>query len=144
MKKRYIVYLAIAASLGIGYYVWYLLDTDGAVRFMKYIVEFINRPLPIVGVTIAAVLVFVFKVIVSINYGKKRIGEYEANMNQMKEDYEAFKKFIEEEKNKLAKLNDETRNQLAIACQLSTNKKIKDFGKELNHEEETNSETKAE
>ena len=144
MKKRYIVYLAIAASLGIGYYVWYLLDTDGAVRFMKYIVEFINRPLPIVGVTVAAVLVFVFKVIVSVNYGKKRINEYEANMNQMKEDYEAFKQFIEEEKNKLAKLNDETRNQLAIACQLSTNKKIKDFGKELNHEEETNSETKAE
>ena len=144
MKKRYIVYLAIAASLGIGYYVWYLLDTDGAVRFMKYIVEFINRPLPIVGVTVAAVLVFVFKVIVSINYGKKRIGEYEANMNQMKEDYEAFKQFIEEEKNKLAKLNDETRNQLATACQLSTNKKIKDFGKELNHEETINSETKAE
>lgn len=144
MKKRYIVYLAIATSLGIGYYVWYLLDTDGAVRFMKYIVEFINRPLPIVGVTVAAVLVFVFKIIVSTNYGKKRIGEYEANMNQMKEDYEAFKQFIKEEKNKLAKLNDETRNQLAIACQLSTNKKIKDFGKELNHEETINSETKAE
>lgn len=144
MKKRYIVYLAIAASLGIGYYVWYLLDTDGAVRFMKYIVEFINRPLPIVGVTVAAVLVFVFKLIVNVNYGKKRIGEYEANMNQMKEDYETFKQFIEEEKNKLAKLNEETHNQLATVCQLSTNKKIKDFGKELNHEKTINSETKAE
>lgn len=144
MKKRYIVYLAIAASLGIGYYVWYLLDTLRATNFINYVIDIINRPLPIVGVTVAAVLVFVFKVIVSINYGKKRIGEYETNMNKMKEDYETFKQFIEEEKNKLAKLNDETRNQLAAACQLSTNKKIKDFGKELNHEETINSETKAE
>ena len=144
MKKRYIVYLAIAASLGIGYYVWYLLDTVRATNFINYVIDIMNRPLPIVGVTVAAVLVFVFKVIVSINYGKKRIGEYEANMSQMKEDYETFKQFIEEEKNKLAKLNDETRNQLATACQLSTNKKIKDFGKELNHEETINSETKAE
>ncbi len=143
MKKRYIVYLAIAASLGIGYYVWYLLDTVRATNFINYVIDIMNRPLPIVGVTVAAVLVFVFKVIVSINYGKKRISEYEVNMNQMKEDYEAFKQFIEEEKNKLAKLNDETRNQLATACQLSTNKKIKDFGKELNHEETINSETKA-
>lgn len=146
MKKRYRVYLAIATSLGIGYYVWYLLDTDGAVRFMKYIVEFINRPLPIVGFTVGALLIFIWRLIISLNYGKKKIAIYDQKIEELDK---AYQEFVDKANSKIAYLeqeNKELTTKLANACKLSTNKKIKDYGKELDAygKETIECETKAE
>ena len=138
MKKRYIIYLCTALTLGIGYYIWYILDTTNATNFINYVIDILNKPLPIIGLTTGALLIFIWKLIATTNYGKKKLALYDLKL----QDIEQAKQELEEEKekaiNELKEENKHLREQLANVCALSTNKKIKDYGKELtNYGEET-------
>lgn len=143
-KILLIILIVLIVCLGVGLIVLYIIVPDLTITYINNFIDLINKPLPIIGVTTAAVLIFIWKMVISMRFGKAKLAEYEAKAAKMREEYELFKVQMEQEKQKIEELNNVLREQLVKACQLSTNKKIKDFGKELNHEETINSETKAE
>ena len=104
----------------------------------NYIWDKVNTPLPIIGVSLVVVLVFVWKCFVASKFGKKALNDLKLENNNLRQDNSNFKeetnKRISELENKI-KQKDELIAQL---CELSTNQKIKNFGKELlGHGEQT-------
>ena len=69
------------------------------------------------------------------------------NRSKLLEIEQAKKEFFENANAKINELeqdNQALRSQLSAVCELSTNKKIKDFGKGLEYGKETNTETTTE
>lgn len=132
--------ISLAVCLGIAITVFYIVKPDLAKEWFETIVDYVNKPLPIVGVTTLAVLVFVWKLIVTTQYGKAKLDAYDNKVARLEQEYEKYKTTAENEKQELKEQNEKLRAQLIHVCELSTNKKIKDFGKELEKygEETTN------
>ena len=146
MKKFFKIFnwvlFGLLLSLGIYTLVSFIVNKDGTMYWINYIIDLLNRPLPIIGITTLAILVFVWKIIIATNYGKAQLLKYEKKQQELEQNYNDF---IETCNNVLNELNAQTSNyqeQLSKLCALSTNKKIKDFGKELANGKETDSETK--
>ena len=126
-----IIILCLVIAIGVACVVLYLVNPDLCKKLIKYTIEVLNKPLPIVGVTTAAVLLFVWKLVITTNYGKAKLVAYETKIKEIEK---AKEDFVENANSELAKLkeeNDKLRYQLSQVCGLSTNKKIKDFGKDL-------------
>ena len=141
-----IILSIVLALLGIGLVVFYVIDPTSAKSLLKKAISVLNQPLPIVGITVGALLIFIWRLIISLNYGKKTLETYNSKLLEIEQ---AKKEFFEKANAKINELeqdNQELRSQLGAACELSTNKKIKDFGKGLLEygKETSNSETKAE
>ena len=108
----------------------------------------LNTPLPIVGVTTVAVLVFIWQIVIRTNYGKKTIAnikeEYQAKYEELKAEKDALEQEREENKEQIKDMKE----CIVELCALIPNKKVNDLGdkfaKGLDYgEETTNSETKA-
>lgn len=144
MKSFKKVLLSICISLlvciGIAITIFYIIKPDIAKEWFAYIVDYVNKPLPIVGVTTLAVLVFVWKLIVTTQYGKSKLAAYDNKVARLEQEYENYKAAAEKEKEELKKQNDELKGFICHICELSTNQKIKNYGKELEKygEETTN------
>lgn len=142
-KVLNIILILLLVLLCVAFCIFYLVDKTKATDFINWLIDILNRPLPIVGVTTFAVLVFVWKLIITTNYGKKKIAIYDEKLKEIEEQ----EKLLNEEKDylltSLENENKALREQLAEVCSLSTNKKIKNYGKELEKygKETTNCET---
>ena len=100
-------------------------------KIIDYVKELLNQPLPIISVTVGAFLLFLWRVLVSTNYGKKIINALKQELLNIKNEHEEYKKTSEKEKAELRKENAILREQIANGFALSTNKKIRDYGKGL-------------
>ena len=134
MKKAYkfiLVFLAIALLVAVG--VFYIIKPGETQWTLENIMNFLNQPLPIIGVTTLAILVFVWRVIVSTNYGKKHLAKLKAANDELRQENEKFKEEAQSQIN-------EFKSSIAGICELSTNQKIKTYGREVfgNGEEATN------
>lgn len=148
MKKFWnvfkIILITLLTCLGVAIVVFYIVDKEQTKETLSYVWGLLNQPLPIIGATTLAVLFFIWRIIITTKYGKKALEELKNEKEQLKQDH---KTFIDDANNELsncyAKI-DELRHELANVCNLSTNQKIKAFGKELEYGKETvDSETKA-
>lgn len=100
-------------------------------RILDYAKELLNQPLPVIGITVGAFLIFLWRLVVSTNYGKKALNEFKQELVAIKQEHENYKETSEKEKAELRKENALLREQVAKGFALSTNKKIKDYGKGL-------------
>lgn len=145
MKKAIkIISLCLLGALVIGSCVLYIIDKAQLLSILNHIKDFINQPLPIIGVTTGAILLFVWKLVVTTNYGKKVINSLTEQLEKITQEYEQYKLESEKEKQALIEKNNEIKGYIAEICALSTNKKIKDYGKGLEYGEETDIETTTE
>lgn len=104
--------------------------------------EWCNQPLPIVGISLVAILVFLWRVFVSTGYGKKTIKKLTALSEETKANSE---KALEDAKKENAELKQELadmQEQLALAtdvlskvCASSRNKAVKEAGETLTKSE---------
>ena len=141
MKKSKKVLAIILAIIGIALIVLYIVFPTQFKECFEYIYGLLNEPLPIVGVSLLAILFFVWNVIKYIREIKPS-----QELREMRESYNQYVAKYEEEKQALKDQNNELKGYIAHICELSTNQKIKNYGKELlgyGREETTNSETKA-
>ena len=137
-KVLLVICISLSVCLGIAITVFYIVKPDLAKEWFEIIVYYANKPLPIVGVTTLAVLVFVWKLIVTTQYGKSKLAAYDNKVARLEQEYEKYKTDAEKEKEDLKKQNDELKGFICNICELSTNQKIKNYGKELlSHGEET-------
>ena len=146
MKKafKYILF-GLLAAFGIFVLVSFIVNKDVTMYWINYVVDLLNRPLPIVGITSAAILVFIWRLVVATNYGKKAISKLRQELDNIKAEHEQYKIDSEKEKQELKEQNEKYVNFLYDICELSTNQKIKNYGKELLEygKETTDIETKA-
>lgn len=106
--------------------------------------EWCNQPLPIVGISLVAIIVFLWRVFVSTGYGKKTIAKLTALSEETKANSE---KALEDAKRENAELKKELadmQEQLALAtnvlskvCETSRNKAVKEAGESLSKTDET-------
>ena len=92
MKKALKISLIVLLALtGIFSIVAYILWKEQTTYIFECIIDFINRPLPIIGVSIAIIGAFVFKCFIASKYGKKALAEYQKALDECKEDFEKEK-----------------------------------------------------
>lgn len=104
MKKFYNVLKAILISLlvvvGIAVVIGYIFWQQQTKEILDMVVNFVNKPLPIVGVSLVVVFMFVYKCFVTAKYGKSEI-------NELKDKYEATKTQVYEKEVELKEKEDE-------------------------------------
>ena len=103
-KVLIIILVSLLALLGIFILVSFIVNKDGTLYWINYFVDLLNKPLPIVGVTTLAVLIFVWRLIVSTNYGQKVISGLRQELNSIKAEHEQYKIDSENEKAELKHL----------------------------------------
>ena len=144
-KVLKIVLICLLVAFAIYVLVSFIVNKDGTMYWINYVIDLINKPLPIVGVTTLAVLIFVWKVVITSNYGKAKLKEYDLKREQLEQEHKEFVNGANEKIKELVNENQELRNELVKVCALSTNKKINEFGKVLENygkeNETTNSDT---
>lgn len=142
MNKFYkvikIVFICVLVALGLAFCVLTIINTSLAKKCLDYAVSILNQPLPVIGITVGACLIFVWRLVISTNYGKKKLEQYDLKLQEI----DKARKLLEQEKdetiNELKKENELLRQQVASGFALSTNKKVKEYGKELeNYGKET-------
>lgn len=140
MKKvfKYII-LGLLVALGLYVLVEFIINKDGTMYWLNYIWDLLNKPLPIIGITTLALLLFVWNVIVFV-----RKNQPAKELAELKKEHAQYVEDSEQEKQEIRKSCLDLLEQLIHICELSTNQKINNFGKELeNYGKDTNSETKA-
>lgn len=144
-KVFYAILISLLVAFGIFVLVSFIVNKDVTMYWINYVVDLLNRPLPIVGITSAAILVFIWRLVVATNYGKKAISGLRQELDNIKAEHEQYKIDSEKEKQELKEQNEKYVNILYDICELSTNQKIKKYGKELLEygKETTDIETKA-
>ena len=156
MKKalKYVT-LGLCFALAIFSVVAYILWKDQTTYIFECIIDFINRPLPIVGVSIAIIGAFVFKCFVATKYGKKALTDYQKALDETKQEFAEKEKELEETKDfileQLVNTNANVfyvKQTLLKSLEMSKNIKIQALANELKGEtygeEETNSDQEEE
>ncbi len=141
MKKANKVLAIILAILGIALIVLYLVFPTQFKECFEYVYGLLNEPLPIVGVS---ALVLGYIALSIVRYVRSTHPSQE--LREMRESHNQYVAKSEEEKQALKDQNTELKGYIVLICELFTNQKIKNYGKELlgyGREETTNSETKA-
>lgn len=127
MKKKIPLIILISLLVLFGGYVLisFIVNKDGTMYWINQVIDWFNKPLPIVGVTALALLVFAWKVVVFI-----RETQPNKELLELREQHKEHEHKLEEKNNELEKQNQELLHFLYDICELSTNQKIKNYGKE--------------
>ena len=149
--KKALKYIAIGLVLALAVFsvVAYILWKDQTTYIFECIIDFINKPLPIIGVSIAIIGVFVFKCFVASKYGKKALKEYQKALDETKQEFankeeelKEFKIYLQAELEKYGLKQDKIKEILEKSLEMSKNIKLKALANELKGEtygeEETN------
>lgn len=143
MKKALkIIVISLFVALAIFSVVAYILWKEQTTYIFECIIDFINRPLPIIGVSIAIIGLFVFKCFVATRYGKKAINEYKEENRVLKEQIEQIKNdtayTLENQNLAIKKILDdhqELKEVVLKSLELSKNIKVKELAKTLKGEQ---------
>lgn len=118
----------------IGYIFW----KEQTIQVFDLIVDYINRPLPIVGVSSIIVAAFLYKCFVSTKYGKKALNELLNEKDKAFEELEQKKELLNKKEEEIKALVnahqseiDYIKNYLVEFCKLSNNVKVKELGEKL-------------
>lgn len=137
-KKLKIALYIIVGVLALTSIVCYIFWTEQTTYIFECIIDFINRPLPIVGVSSVIVLGFVYKIFVSTKYGKNALKELNDDKDKFfaaAEQYKADLKEQEELTKALVNAHqqeiDLLKDYLIQVCENSTNVKLKELAETI-------------
>ena len=144
-KVLKVVLLSLLGLCSVGAIVSYAIIPEQTKSFFDGIREFINQPLPIVGVSIVGVGSMLWLVLSKLGYGKKALNEmkqdivdFKAKANETKdkaqEYYDLALKYQSETKVILSNYDSKIEScfvELEKVCETMPNAKIKELGKEI-------------
>ena len=111
-------------------------------EWIKTAWEWMNNPLPIVGVSLIAILVFLWRFLSSTSFGKKALKKLSADFEETKkstsEQLEAYRAENERMKEELASREEELamlQATLGVVCSTSRNKQVKEAYQKMKEEE---------
>jgi len=150
MKKALkIIAISLLALGGLAYLLCYIFLKEQTTYFTECVIDFINRPLPIIGVSLVVVFIFVYKCVVATRFGKKALTQYQNELNKTQRELEEYKLSIKEEialyQAKIEEYKQYTKqykDYIVELCELSHNVKVKQLGEKVKeicaYEENTN------
>ena len=155
MKKALKITFSIVLVLcGIAYVLCYIFLKEQTKEFTQNVIDLLNKPLPIIGVSTGVVLFFIYKCFVSTKYGKKRINEFKEENDNLRHEIAEYKQIIdlalnncENSVNELKNDILETKEYVIEGFELNKNIKIKEIAKKMRgveDEETINSDTEKE
>lgn len=156
MKKALKIIGICALALGcLAYLLCYIFLKEQTTYFTECVIDFINKPLPIIGVSLLVVLLFVYKIVVSTRFGKKALNQYKDELNKAQREWEQEKLSIKEQialyKAKIdeyKQYSEQLQGYVVELCELSHNVKVKQLAEKIKecsaYEEDTNCDTKEE
>lgn len=107
-------------------------------EFMMKAWDFLNAPLPIVGVSLLIILIFAWKVFASSSFGKKQLRKLNDHFANLKNDWENEKKELEDKKQALeneVKSWEERfkalESDILEICDKSYNQRLKSLGERI-------------
>ena len=115
--------------------------------WIKQAWEWCNQPLPIVGISLITIIIFLWRVLVSTNYGKKTIKKLQTiaddtktatdkTLEELKAENESYKKQIEDMQAQI----ELAKGVLSQVCTSSRNKQVKELADMLKETTEDESE----
>lgn len=135
LKASLIVILIIGAICGI---VCYIVIPEQTKSLIDEVIVFVNQPLPIVGVSISVVLVFIYKLFVSTKYGQSQIEKFKLAVEDEKAKYNELLEKVNLKKDEYqALINshqaeiDYLESFIVKLCETSSNVKIKALADDL-------------
>lgn len=139
MKKFFNVVKIILISLCVlllgGYVVLWFIDKETARQIMDLVVEYANRPLPIVGVSSLVIATLIWKIFSNSIYGKKYLAkmtqQYNDQVALLKNDFDSKKTEYTAIIQTYEQEIDLMYNALIDVCNASANKKMKEIGSHL-------------
>lgn len=107
-------------------------------EFMMKAWDFLNAPLPIVGVSLLIILIFAWKVFASSSFGKKQLKKLNDHFTNLKTDWEKEKNELETKKQALeneVKSWEERfkalESDILEICDKSYNQRLKELGERI-------------
>ncbi len=139
MKKSKKVLISIAVILVIllvaAYFVLLNLYPEQTKNWTMTAWEWLNKPLPVVGVSTLFILIFLWKIFANSSFGKKKINELKELLRNTQTELEDKNKIANDRINNLLIENDDLKNKLEETtniikeiCKTSPNKKIQAIG----------------
>jgi len=134
--KKFLKYFLIFLLIGccIAYIVCYCCIKEQTVEFTNQVINFLNQPLPIIGVSLLVVGGIILKIISMSNWGKKAINQVNGKIAEYKENIEKGKIELENYKSVLNEQLDSKEQEIADLkelvykiIELNPNKKIKEL-----------------
>lgn len=115
--------------------------------------QWMNEPLPIVGFSLLAIIIFLWRFLTTTSFGKKALKKLQLEFDKTKEDTAKTLEAYKEENERLKKELDETiaknkddmdalKGALGVVCATSRNKQVKEAGKLLEETEDEGKEGK--
>lgn len=146
-----IILIVFAVLCGIALCIGYIWFRENTIQILNSIKDFVNQPLPIVGVSIVGIGIFVYEIVVRTNYGRKALNRVEetaqTNYKRLEEkelEIEQVKKDVEEELKAQGVDIKELKEYLIELCGYSRNIKAHELANKIggvDNGEEINSET---
>lgn len=125
MKVVKIILICLAIALGIAYTVLYIVNPEQAKSILDTIMDYANRPLPIIGGSLGLFGYILFKLFSMTIYGKRNVlaakDEYKDESSKLKSEYETYKKELSDTVSGIKEV-------ICDICKTSPNKKIKAIG----------------
>lgn len=116
----------------------YLIIPDQTKLLIDEVINFINQPLPIVGVSLVVVFGFTYKIFVSTRYGKVQIEKFKAEVDSEKEKYIELLNGVNAKKEEYQSLINAHQSEIDYLesfivklCETSSNVKIKALADDL-------------
>lgn len=135
MKVVKIILISLLVLVLGAYVVLYVVNPELAKQIMATVVDYANRPLPIVGVSSVVLAYLVWKIFQATRFGRKAVSkvkeEYESEKLKVREEYEqkkleytAILALYEQEVDLIL-------NAVIQMCNASANKKVKAIGENI-------------
>jgi glucan phosphoethanolaminetransferase (alkaline phosphatase superfamily) len=143
-KTIIIVSLVLILLLAVALVVCLFVIPDQTRHYIKTAWDWLNYPLPIVGVSTLMVIILIWKIFVNTSFGKKQINEFKRNAQETKDNFDNLLTQTNKEKaelieiiNQYKKELDTYKEYLSKICEAIPNKQVKLIGAELNERKET-------
>lgn len=125
MKVVKIILICLAIALGVAFTVLYIVNPEQAKSILDTIMDYANRPLPIIGGSLGLVGYILLKLFSMTIYGKRNVlaakTEYKEESSKLKYEYETYKKELDDTVSGIKEV-------IVNICETSPNKKIKAIG----------------
>lgn len=142
MKKSKKIFIAVGVSIAlavvIAYVVLYFLFPEETNNYTMNVWDHLNEPLPVVGVSVAFIGFFIFKIIASSSFGKKKYNQLKVDYKdlkseyeKMKVEYETYKEEIDERLESISKADVDLIYKIKEICDAVPNKRVKELGESL-------------
>ena len=145
--KRFLkVFICVILFLGlVALLTCYCVMPERTKDAVDIVIEYINRPLPIVGISLATLFVFIYTIYSKTSFGKAQINQAKEQVKELKQEINKYKAYIYEIENKVVDYENEINivvnganqridflcDKLVELCEKMPNAKVNALGNEI-------------